>query len=118
MRKYWMILLGMLAAVACTSSAGRNASSAREEPVNPVDSLLSVLAGHGDSPEQKLMELAGTYGDYVLSAEDRNRVAEGFAAVSAVDGTLHDTLLPALREELQLCETFADVCRRLGVLKE
>ncbi len=117
----WILLAAMsIAAVACTSSAGRSSSPAAEpvNPVNPVDSLLAVIAGQYDLPEQTVMALAGTYGDYQLSEEDRNRLAEGFAAVSPVDGKLHDTLLPALKEELRLCETFADVCRRLGLTVE
>lgn len=114
----WILLAALsIAAVACTSSAGRSSSPAAE-PVNPVDSLLAVIAGQYDLPEQTVMALAGTYGDYQLSEEDRNRLAEGFAAVSPVDGKLHDTLLPALKEELRLCETFADVCRRLGLTVE
>lgn len=105
-----------LAAMACTSSAGR--SKSMEEPtVNPVDSLLTVLSGKYDSPEVKMLELSKTYGEYRLTEEDKVRLAEGFAGISGVDDGLRAYLLPALEEELRSCETIADVCGRL-LLKE
>ena len=114
----WIVWAALsLAAVACTSSAGRSKAEA-DVPVNPVDSLLTVLSGQVPSPELKLQELCGTYGDYSLTDADRTRLAEGFAAVSRLDDRVRDSLLPALAEELRLCETFADICRRLGVPKE
>lgn len=117
MRRWFILAVLSVAAVACTSSAGRS-SSPVEVAVNPVDSLLAVVAGQYDAPELKVKELAGTYGEYRLNEEDRTRLAEGFAAISGVDGTLHEYLLPALQEELHSCETFADVCGRLGLTKE
>ena len=114
----WIVLAALtVAAVACTSSAGRSKTEA-EVPVNPVDSLLTVLSGQVPSPEMKLQELCRTYGEYQLSDQDRTRLAEGFAGISAVDASLRDYLQPALEEELRLCESFADVCRRLGLTEE
>lgn len=114
----WIVLAALtLAAVACTSSAGRSKTEA-EPTVNPVDSLLTVLSGKSDSPELKVKELCEAYGEYSLSDADKTRLAEGFAAVSKADARVRDNLLPALEEELRPCETFADVCRRFGVSQE
>lgn len=114
----WLLLTALsLAVAACANSAGRSKGE-QDVPANPVDSLLVVLSGDVPSPELKVKDLSGTYGGYRLSDEDRNRIAEGFAAISEADAKLHDYLLPALQEELRSCETFADVCRRLGLAEE
>lgn len=114
----WIVLAALtVAAVACTSSAGRSRAEA-EPAVNPVDSLLAVLAGPDEDPAMRMTELSKNYGEYQLTGEDRARLAEGFAGIAGVDAGLREQLLPALEEELRLCETLADVCRRLGLAEE
>ncbi len=109
----WFYLTALsLAVMACTSSAGRSQEAA-VPPVNPVDSLLAIFSGQEAAPRQKVAELARSYGEYRLSDEDKTRLAEGFAGISAAKGEIRDYLVPALEEELRPCETFADVCGRL-----
>lgn len=113
MIRRWFVLTALSVAVmACTSSAGRSQEAA-VPPVNPVDSLLAVFSGQEAAPRQKVSELAKSYGEYRLTDEDKARLAEGFAGISVAKEEIQDYLIPALEEELRLCETFADVCGRL-----